>query len=84
MRKKKGRRRRREETGTPARTVSADEMEEGMDLFEDIIKEDEQETVAEPVEEEAEVVFSHESTSGFTIGQLLADHLKSKARRGGN
>jgi N utilization substance protein A len=55
-----------------------DEMEEGMDLFEDIIKEDEQETVAEPVEEEAEVVFSHESTSGFTIGQLLADQLKAK------
>ena len=32
----------------------------------------------EPVEEEAEVVFSHESTSGFTIGQLLADQLKAK------
>ncbi len=55
-----------------------DEMEEGMDLFEDIIKEDEQETVAQPPQEEAEVVFSQESTSGFTIGQLLADQLKAK------
>jgi N utilization substance protein A len=55
-----------------------DEMEEGIDLFEDIIKEDEQETAAQPQEEETEVVFSEESASGFTIGQLLADQLKAK------
>jgi len=56
-----------------------DEMEEGMDLFEDILKEEEElEAVAQPPQEETEVVFSEESSSGFTIGQLLADQLKAK------
>lgn len=55
-----------------------DEMEEGLNLFEDIIKDDEQKAVEQAPKEETEVVFSQESTGGFTIGQLLADQLKEK------
>ncbi len=56
-----------------------EEMEEGLDFFEDVIKEEEGE-IAQPGEEETELVFSEEATSGFTIGQLLADQLKAKLK----
>lgn len=60
-----------------------EEMEEGLDFFEDVIKEEEGK-IAQPAEDETELVFSEEATSGFTIGQLLADRLKAKLNRDQN
>lgn len=54
-----------------------DEMEEGLDIFEDIVKDDDGKN-AETPQKESELVFSEENSSGFTIGQLLADELKQK------
>jgi hypothetical protein len=52
-------------------------MEEGLDIFEDIVKDDDGKN-AETPQKESELVFSEENSSGFTIGQLLADELKQK------
>ena len=54
-----------------------DEMEEGLDIFEDIVKDDDGKNAKTP-HKESELVFSEENSSGFTIGQLLADELKQK------
>src|SRR5690554_1837069 len=54
-----------------------EEMEEGLDFFEDVIKEEEGKT-EQPAEDKTELVFAEENASGFTIGQLLADQLKEK------
>ena len=54
-----------------------DEMEEGLDLFEDIVRDDDGKSAKTP-QEETELVFAEEDSSGFTIGQLLADELKEK------
>lgn len=54
-----------------------DEMEEGLDLFEDIVRADDGKSAKTP-QKETELVFSEENSSGFTIGQLLADELKEK------
>lgn len=54
-----------------------DEMEEGIDLFNDLQQEEALE--ADKVDDESEVVFSSES-GGFTLGQLLAAELQKKAK----
>lgn len=54
-----------------------DEMEEGMDYFEDVVK-DENHREHKAPRKETELVFSEGGTGGFTIGQLLADELKEK------
>lgn len=52
-----------------------DEVEEGIDLFIDASTDKEPEVA---VEDDTELVFSEESGSGFTIGQLLSEELKKK------
>ena len=50
-------------------------LEEDVDLYED---EDEDLEKLDISEEETEIVFAEEDSSGFTIGQLLSDELKKK------
>ena len=52
-----------------------DEVEEGIDLFIDASQDSEPEVA---IEDDTELVFTEESGSGFTIGQLLSEELKKK------
>lgn len=54
-----------------------DELEEGLDLFQDENEESEPED-QEVLPQEPELIFAEENTSGFTIGQLLSEELKKK------
>ena len=64
-----------EETGEAAVKELIDEVEEGIDLFIDASQDSEPEVA---IEDDTELVFTEESGSGFTIGQLLSEELKKK------